>query len=176
MIFGMRAHEPRAFDAALRKAGQSKLGNALSNKKGRDKVLARVRKAVNAVKTDAAILGVVQRWAGKPRVYLVWVNADNEDLPFDEPIAIKGGDDARNRAIALEPAMKMLAPSTSDDTKTAAANVKGESADDKPEAKDRVRHEAGSSILAIELGFELGGRQFTSSDGISPDTSRNYGV
>jgi hypothetical protein len=39
-----------------------------------------------------------------------------------------------------------------------------------------VRHEAGSSIFAVEVGFELGGRQFTYSDGISADTRRDYGV
>ncbi|UQA58180.1 hypothetical protein [Polyangium aurulentum] len=186
---GVTVVEPRAFDAALRKAGQSKLGNLLSTKKGRDKVLGRVRKAMKEVKADAAVLGVVQRWKGKPRVYLVWVNADDEDLPFDEGVEIAGGDDARDQAIAsaLEPSMKKLAPPAAADTKPAGADVKADAAGDKPgEDEDddddetptegRVRHEAGSSIFAVELGFEVGGRQFDYSDGLSPDTRRDYGV
>jgi len=189
---GVTVVEPRAFDAALRKAGQSKLGNLLSNKKGRDKVLGRVRKAIKEVKADAAILGVVQRWAGKPRVYLVWVNADDEDLPFDEGVGIAGGDDARDRAIAsaLEPAMKKLAPAPAEEAKPAGSDVKADAASDKPDededededdedeapSEGRVRHEAGSSIFAIEVGFEVGGRQFVYSDGLSPDTRRDYGV
>lgn len=187
---GVTVVEPKEFDAALRKVGQSKLGNALSTKKGRDKILGRVRKAVNEIGADAAIVGVVQRWAGKKRVYLVWVNAGDEDLPFDEPVGIEGSSDDRKQAIAsaLEPAMKKLAPQAAAETKTAEADVKaqgpsdgGDKAEEEEEEEDdakggRVRHEAASSIFAIEVGFEVGGRSFDYSDGISPDTRRDYGV
>jgi hypothetical protein len=182
---GVTEIDAKAFSQALSKAGQSKLGNALTQQKGRDKVIERVQKAAKDVKADAAIVGVVQRWAGKPRVYLVWVDPRKETPLVDEPAALTGSSDDRRAAISavLSPAMREFAPG-SEEEKTEQPDEQNsldeenadKSKEDAPAPGSRERHLAGSSIFSIELGFETGGRSFKYSDGLSPDTTRDYSI
>jgi hypothetical protein len=181
--------ESRTFQAALRKAGQPKLGFGLSAKKGRDKLLMRVRKALVALKADAGIVGVVQRTAGKKRVYLVWVDAAKDAPPYPLDGAVELGRTADDRkkalATALEAPMRDFAPpvtaqpepakSTPEDGAEGTAPETGKEGEDEDEdPHERVRHASGSSLFSVEVGFELGGRRFTYSDGLSPDTRRDY--
>ncbi|MDI1449123.1 hypothetical protein [Polyangium sp. 6x1] len=165
----------KEFSAALRKSGQSKpLGAAMTNPKQRDRLVPRVQQAASIIGAGAVLVGIVQKVRGENRVHLVWVNAEDDATPVDEAVSLKGSEDERRKAIAtaIGSAVETYAPPPPPEPKDTAAPPPTETKPKEEEPAARVRHQAGSSIVSAEVGFEVGGRVFTYSDGISGNLRR----
>ncbi|MDI1430558.1 hypothetical protein [Polyangium sorediatum] len=165
----------KEFSAALRKAGQSKpLGAAMTNPKQRDRLVPRVQQAASILDAGAVLVGIVQKARGETRVHLVWVNAEDDATPVDTAVSLKGSEDERRKAIAaaITSAVETYAPPPPPEPKDTEAPPPAETKPKEEEPPARVRHQAGSSIVSAEVGFEIGGRVFTYSDGISGNLRR----
>lgn len=172
--------------AAMRKFGLTKpLGSAMTQAKTRSGLVPRLRKAAKEAGADGIIVGIVQRYSGKWRVYVVWLTPDGDDLLVDEPVSREGSEDDRRSALksALSSVLDQFAPKSSGggsssgsgkDKPPPSSGGSGDGGDgDKEEPEEsgdkpkRVRHEAGSSIFSVEAGMEATGRFFSFSDPIS---------
>jgi hypothetical protein len=170
---------------AMRKFGLSKpMGSAMTQAKTRSGFLPRLRKAAKDAKADGFVVGIVQRYSGKWRVYVVWLSADGDELVVDEAVSREGSEDERRSALkaALSRAVEQFSPKPAGSSNTTEKPLVGpKGSDDKAEPEEssdqpaRVRHEAGSSIFGVELGLELAGRSFDFSDGLSTNL-RSYSV
>ncbi len=169
---------------AMRKFGLSKpMGSAMTQAKTRSGFLPRLRKAAKEVKADGLVVVIVQRFSGKWRVYVVWLSADGDELLVDEAVSREGSEEDRKSALksALSSVIEQFSPkpATSSPTEKPLAGPKGSDGNEEPEDSSdkpkRVRHEAGSSIFAVEAGMEAVGRWFDYSDGISSNL-RTYNV
>lgn len=174
------AVDPKSFSAALRKTGaRPPLGATLGVKSKRDKPLGQIRKALGDAKADAAVVGVVRRTRGtKKELVLLYVDSIPGDLAVDQVIEVKGTDADLLQAIdaALGPTLKELAPAGA--PKEAPEPVKPaeppKPVEEEP-AGARAPHQIGSALVVGELGFELTGRWFRYSDGITQNL-RPYSV
>lgn len=168
--------------AAMRKFGLSKpMGSAMTAAKTRTGLLPRLRKAAKEANADGFIVGIVQRFSGKWRVYIVWLSPDGDDLLVDEAVSREGSEDERRSALknALASTIEQFAPKPSEkrgkkknDTSTSGTNdgdqdQEGAKEADSSDKPPRVRHEVATSILGVEVGMEAVGRFFRYSDGIS---------
>lgn len=165
----------KEFSAALKKAGQGKpLGVAMTNPKPRGKLLPKVQKAASSLGADAVLVGIVQKVRGEKKVHLVWVNADDATTPVDEVVSLKGSEDERRKVIAaaITSTVEQFAPPPPPEPTEEAAPPPSEEKPKEEASPERVRHQAGSSIITAEVGFEMGGRVFTYSDGISGNLRR----
>jgi len=165
----------KEFSAALKKSGQTKpLGAAMTNPKQRDKLVPRVQQAASIIGAGAVLVGIVQKVRGEKKVHLVWVNAEDDATPVDEAVSLKGSEDERRKLIAaaITSAVEQYAPPPPPETKDTAPPPPSEEKPKDEASPKRVRHQAGSSIVAAEIGFEMGGRVFTYSDGISGNLRR----
>lgn len=172
--------------SAMRKFGLTKpMGSAITQAKTRSGLVPRLKKAAKEAGSDGFIVGVVQRYSGKWRVYVVWLSPDGDDLLVDEAVSREGSEDDRRSALksALSNVIEQFSPkpaetnsTTTDKPKTEfTADDKGADAENVGDTSKRVRHEAGSSILNVEVGMEGVGRFFSFSDGISSNL-RAYDV
>jgi len=150
------------------------LGSAFTNKKQRVKLAPRVQQAASLVGAGAVLVGLVQKVKGERRLYLVWVNADDDETPVDESISLAGSKDERRRAIegALAGTLERFSPKPVEAKEDAAPPPPPPTEEEKPA---RQRHEAGSAIVSIEVGFEGGARFFDYSDRITQNL-RSYDV
>ncbi|MDC3960890.1 hypothetical protein [Polyangium jinanense] len=165
----------KEFAAALKKAGQSKpLGAAMTNPKQRDRLVPRVQQAASIIDAGAVLVGIVQKVRGEKRVHLVWVNAEDDATPVDEAVSLKGSEDEQKKAIAkaITNAVETYAPAPPPEPEETTPPPPDETKPKEEAPSGRVRHQAGSSIVSAEVGFELGGRVFTYSDGISGNLRR----
>jgi len=169
---------------AMRKFGLSKpMGSAMTQAKTRSGFMPRLRKAAKEVNADGFVVGVVQRYSGKWRVYVVWLSADGDELLVDEAVSREGSEEDRKSALksALSSAIEQFSPKPAASTGGGDKPGPDPKGGDKEEPEDssdkpkRVRHEAGSSIFAVEAGMEGVGRWFDYSDGISSNL-RTYNV
>jgi len=172
---------------AMGKFGLSKpMGSAMTQAKARSGLVPRLRKAAKFLKADGAIVGVVQRFSGKWRVYVVWLSADGDEILVDEPVSREGSEEDRRSALksALSSTIEQFAPKPSGTSTTSNSSssdkpspeVKEGDKEEPEESGDkpkRVRHEVGSSVLGVEVGFEAAGRRFDFSDGLSTNL-RSY--
>ncbi len=171
--------------SAMRKFGLTKpMGGAMTQAKTRSGFVPRLRKAAKEAGADGFIVGIVQRFSGKWRVYIVWLSPDGDDLLIDEAVSREGSEEDRRSALksALASTVEQFAPKPSDTPSKKSDKPKGGSkggdsdATDQPEEDKeedssdkpkRVRHEVSSSIFGVELGLEATGRFFRYSDGIT---------
>lgn len=169
---------------AMRKFGLSKpLGSAMTQAKTRSGYMPRLRKAAKEMNADGFVVGVVQRYSGKWRVYVVWLSADGDELLVDEAISREGSEDDRKSALksALSGVIEQFSPkpatsgTSSDKPSPDAKSGDTKEFEDSTDKPKRVRHEAGSSIFSVEVGMEAAGRFFAFSDGISSNL-RTYDV
>ena len=74
--------------AAMRKFGLTKpMGSAMTQAKTRTGLVPRLRKAAKEAGADGFIVGIVQRFSGKWRVYVVWLSPDGDELLVDEAVS-----------------------------------------------------------------------------------------
>ncbi len=170
------------FSAALKKVGLGKpMGSAMTQAKPRSSILPRLRKAAQSVAVDGVIVGIVQRFAGKWRVYVVWFTPEGDELLIDEAVSREGSEADRKSALqsALSSAVEQFSPKPKASPKN--DKPRDKPGDDQPKEEDdqdkpkRVRHEAGSSLFSVEVGVEVAGRKFDFSDGLSSNL-RSYEV
>lgn len=171
--------------AAMRKFGLSKpMGSAMTQAKTRSGFVPRLRKAAKEAGADGFIVGIVQRFSGKWRVYVVWLSADGDEILVDEAVSREGSEEDRRSALksALSSTIEQFAPKpapkTTTDKPTTGPKKEGDKDEPEEEAGDkpkRVRHEAGSSIFSVEVGMEAAGRFFSYSDQITTNL-RAYDV
>lgn len=165
----------KEFAAALKKSGQTRaMGQTLTDAKQRSKVMPRLQQAASLIGANAVLVGIVQNVKGQDQIYLLWINADNDENPVDQAVAIPDTEAKWHQALstAIDPALEKLAPK--EEPKPVDTTPKDEKKDG-PEGGPRPRHLAGSAFASIELGFEAGGRWFSYSDGLSAGL-RTYGV
>jgi hypothetical protein len=168
--------------AAMRKFGLTKpMGSAMTQAKSRTGFLPRLRKAAKEVDADGFIVGIVQRYSGKWRVWVVWLSPEGDELLVDEAVSREGSEADRRSALqnALSSAIEQFSPKGSapapTDDKPTPTPKEGEKdgSDDSGDKPARVRHEGGSSIFSVEVGVEAAGRRFDFSDGLSTNL-RSY--
>ncbi len=166
--------EASMFTAALQRAGQrGELGNSITVKAQRERLLGRLRKAAADVHADAVVVGRVRpRRGGGKEVWLVLVDAVPGDLALDEAIALPA--DGSDRRIALGVVLKapfndLAPPPPPPPPPPPAAEV-----DTKSDAA-RVPHDEATSLLKVGLALDLGGRWFSYHDGLSGNL-RPYSV
>lgn len=171
---------------AMRKFGLSKpMGSAMTQDKTRKGLVPRLRKAAKEVGADGIVVGIVQRFSGKWRVYVVWLSAEGDEILIDEPVSREGSEDDRRSALksALAGVLDQFAPKSSSSSSSSSGSGNDKpppnSGGDKPEEPEdssdkpaRVRHEVSSSIFSVEAGVEGVGRFFSYSDGISSNLRR----
>jgi hypothetical protein len=163
------------FTAALQHAGQrGELGNGITVKAQRDRLLARLRKAAAEVQADAVIVGRVRpRKGGGKEVWLVWVDAMPGDLALDEAVALPA--DGRDRRTALGVVLKApydeLAPPPAPPPPAAPPPAEEEK---KPETT-RVAHDEATSIFKVGIALDLAGRWYSYHDGLTSNL-RPYSV
>lgn len=165
----------KEFAAALKKSGQTRtMGPVIVDAKQRSKVTPRLQQAASLIGADAVLVGIVQNVKGQDQIYLVWINAENDEVPIDQAIAIPDTEAKWHQALsaAIDPALEKLSPKV-EPKKDDAAPKDGPK--DAPPAGARPRHIAGSAFATIEVGFEAGGRWFDYSDGLSTGL-RTYSV
>ncbi|MCC6559106.1 MAG: hypothetical protein IT372_39785 [Polyangiaceae bacterium] len=166
--------EPDVFTAALRKAGaRPPIGALLLAKSRRERTLGQFRKALAGAKVEAVVIGVVRRGRSGTELVLLYVDPIEGDLAVDEVIQVKGDADL---LVAIEgalgPALKEIAPPPPPEEKPPPPPPAPEPVEP---AGERPRHDPRTALFAVELGFELGGRWFRYSDGITQNL-RPYDV
>lgn len=177
---------PDTFGAALSKAGQKgPFGNGIALAKGRDRQLTAIRKALEASKADAAVIGRVRKArGGADEVYIVLVDAIPGDLAVDEAVPLKGSEADRIEAIrkVLGPPLAAMAPAPvaeakPEENKPDAADKPKDDADKDEPAKvgDWKSGHVGTALFVVGASFELGGRKFKYTDRITPNL-RDYDV
>ena len=172
------------FDDALRKAGhRGQFGNALAVKGAlRDKMLARVQKALEASGAEAAILGRVRIGKLGKEVWLVWLDKGG-DVRVDQAVSLRGDASDRREGLraALEGPAKELVPPPAKPTGTGseatpdpATPTEDPKEDDAPKSA-RTPHLPSTSIFSIAAMYEMGARHATFSDPVSKNI-RPYDV
>ena len=167
----------KEFAAALKKSGQTRaMGAGITDAKQRSKIAPRVQQAASLVGASAVVVGIVQNVKGHDQIYLVWINADNDDVPLDEAVPIPDTEAKWHQALEakLKPGLDKLSPV---EAPKPVENPAGDEkpAGDEPSGEKRARHLAGSAFASIEVGFEAGGRWFSYSDGLTAGL-RSYSV
>lgn len=172
--------DPDTFSAALKKVGVKKaVGGALASKRRRDSVLKPMRRALGEAKIDAVVIGIVRRGRGGKRLLLMYVDPIPGEPSVNTTIPMNRGDENVLRGIdeALGPTLKEIAPAAAPEPKPPPPEPKPvEPPPEEPPPPDERRpHTIEDALLTGELGFELGGRWFTYSDGLTPNL-RPYSV
>ena len=163
------------FDDALRKAGhRGPLGNPLTVKGAlRDKILERVRKAIEATGAEAAVLGRVRIGRLGKEVWLVWLDKGG-DVRVDQAVPLRGDASERREALrsVLDPPAKELVPPPEEpaaplpDAATEPEAAARETKDAAPKSA-RTPHLPSTSIFSIAVAYELGGRHVTFQDAVT---------
>ncbi|MBK8257801.1 MAG: hypothetical protein IPK82_34675 [Polyangiaceae bacterium] len=176
--------DAKTFGDALRKAGQSApMGNTLAVKGTlRDKIFARVQKALETTAADAAVLGRVRMGKLGKEVWIVWLSSSGS-VEVDQAVSLKGDDHRADFGEALQTPANALVPppsssgSNTDPTLGGSGSSSGGGPDDssspgdepKKDASSRTPHVAGSSLFSITAAFEVGGRNAAFTDAVSPN-------
>lgn len=182
--------DPDAFSKALKGAGQKgPVGDLLLNKKQRQKIFDRIRKAGEAVNAQGVIFGLSRKNKKKKReIHIVYVNVNGGDVTVDEAVPMTDSRDERKGALEglLGTTLAEIAPPPPEEDKKGGKGDGGggdggdeddeeEDDDDGGAEPERKPNEVGSALASIEVGFELGGRWFDYSDGVTQNL-RPYSV
>jgi hypothetical protein len=174
--------DAKTFASAMKKAGQGSLGNAIAvNGAARDKMFGRIKKAMEAVQADAAIVGRVRIGKQGKEVWLVWVTSDGE-ARVDQSVSLKGDSADRKTAFhaaldapasALVPAAT-VAPPDSGGPDPSKPPVVEDPDKDKPKS-NRTPHVYGTSLFGLSVAFEMGARHMAFTDAVTANI-RPYDV
>lgn len=179
-----RVVDPESFTDALAKAGQrGPMGNVMAIAKQRGKLLEKIRKAIDAAGASAAIIGRIRKTRTLSReVYLLYVKGSGE-LAVDEPVPLDDSGEQRKGALkkTLDPALAEIA---SLDTSAAAPPPpdEGKPSEETPNeggetdsGPGRTPHDVATAALIADVSFQVGGRFFEYSDGLTSNL-RPYDV
>jgi len=114
--------EPEDFERALKKAGaRLPLGKGLADKRQRNQVLGRIRKAATTAKASAVVVGIVRKAGAKKEITLLLIDKTPGDLALDDTIPLRGSeaDHLRSLDAALGPVLRDLGPQGSEGAKEA---------------------------------------------------------
>ncbi|AKT41596.1 hypothetical protein [Chondromyces crocatus] len=176
--------DPDTFTSALKKAGvRPPLGKAISDERQRKRVLPKIRKALDAAGIEAVVLGLMRKVGARKELYLVYVDRGSDELPIDEPIALRGNEADHLRSIdaTLGPVLRDLAPAATMPEKIEPEEKPKEEPDEKKDEKKdepvgaRPKNQVGTALFVIDGGLELGGRWFNYSEPLT-ENIRPYSV
>ena len=178
------------FSAALQKQGQKgQMGNVMAQPKQRAKLLSRIRKATEKAGAQAAIIARVRKTrTGGRELWILFVDPSSDDLEIDKAVPLATSESERGSALreALEPVLKARAPAEAEAPSGASGSGEEEgSGEEKPgepvggvEPGDASPHTPGemtTAIFVVGLSFQMAGRFFTYSDGLTRNL-RPYNV
>ena len=183
--------DPGKFDDALAKAGQKgDMGATVWVPKLREKSIKSVRKAVESVKAEGAIIARTRKGkGGKPELYILYVDPIPGDLAVDEAVSMKGTAADQTAAIkaVIEPPLSQIKggepaeekPEKKEEPKEKEEAKPGPPEKDEAEEEDKPSdwksNDFGRALFVIGLGIELGGRSFEYTDPIT-NNLRPYDV
>jgi hypothetical protein len=178
----LRVIDASTFSDALAKEGQrGSFGPALTQAKQREKALGRLRKAAAAVGADAVIAARSRKSGpGGLVVAVMLIDQIPGDLQVDDDVTLPSGTDAKKAAVrnllgshleqlAGPKPEKVIIAKPTNDTPVVAPPV------DVAPTTTREKNQMSTALFAASLMFEIGGRRFTYSDPITPNT-RDYDV
>jgi hypothetical protein len=181
---GLTVIDSKKFADALKKSGPPQLGSALwSTTSAREKVLARVQRAIEETNADAALVGRVRMGKAGKEVYLVWLRTGGGPR-INEPVSLKGSSSDRTAAFhsLIDGPAGEIAPAQSSNTSDAVPDEKPQvttgpdDGKDKDEPKSsRTAHLRSTEIFDVGVAFEMGARHVAFTDPISPNI-RPYDV
>ena len=175
--------DPGEFSKALGKAGaRGPFGNLIAVPKQRDKLLAKVRKAAVTAGAAVVVMGRVRKSKrGGDEVYIVYVDADSNDLAVDEAVALKTGEQTAALKGVLGPPLEQLAPPEKAPEEAVVepttADKEGADEADSDETSDFKAHDIATALFVVGVNYELGARRFDYSDPLEGSTNlRPYTV
>lgn len=187
----VRVVDDAAFRKEMVKAGQKLPFKPLLGKGPfRKAALDRTRKALAALGAEGAILGNIRIGKGGQEVVVLYVEARDtgEDPDVETPVLLQGGDANAGIGNALsapieawgagaakpaEPPKEEPKEEPKDDEKK--DEPKEDEEDDAPTGDERPVNLYGRELLSVSAMFDLGGRWFSYTDGVTPNL-RAYDV
>lgn len=171
------------FTEALKKQGQKgQMGNVMAQPKQRGKLLSRIRKATEKAGAQGAIIARVRKTrTGGRELWVLFVDPGSEELEYDQAVPLGKSESERESALkeALGPVLKARAPAESEGSSGSASSgdtagsgsgeeKPPEEGDDEPSAEStRVPGEMTTAIVVVGLSFQMAGRFFSYSDGLT---------
>ena len=172
------------FTEALKKQGQKgQMGNVMAQPKQRGKLLSRIRKATEKAGAQGAIIARVRKTrTGGRELWVLFVEPGSEELEYDQAVPLGTSQSERESALkeALGPVLKARAPAETERSSGSASS--GDTAgsgsgeekppeegdDDEPGSEStRVPGEMTTAIVVVGLSFQMAGRFFSYSDGLT---------
>ncbi len=171
------------FTEALKKQGQKgQMGNVMAQPKQRGKLLSRIRKATEKAGAQGAIIARVRKTrTGGRELWVLFVDPGSEELEYDQAVPLGKSQSERESALkeALGPVLKARAPAETEGSSGSASSGDAagsgsgeekppEEGDDEPSAEStRVPGEMTTAIVVVGLSFQMAGRFFSYSDGLT---------
>lgn len=171
------------FTEALKKQGQKgQMGNVMAQPKQRGKLLSRIRKATEKAGAQGAIIARVRKTrTGGRELWVLFVDPGSEELEYDQAVPLGKSESERESALkeALGPVLKARAPAETEGSSGSASSgdtagsgsgeeKPPEEGDDEPSAEStRVPGEMTTAIVVVGLSFQMAGRFFSYSDGLT---------
>jgi hypothetical protein len=170
-----------AFTSALQKQGQrGAMGNVMAQPKQRGKLLSRIRKATEKAGAQGAIIARVRKTrTGGRELWVLFVDPGSDDLEIDKAVPLATSESERASALkeALEPVLKARAPAEPEAPSGSSGSGDGEgsgeekppegSGDEPSTPSTRVSGEMTTAIVVVGLSFQMAGRFFAYSDGLT---------
>lgn len=182
----LKVLDESAFEEALRKQGQKgAMGNVMAQPKQRGKLVSRIRKATEKAGAQAAIIARVRKTrTGGRELWVLLVDPSSEDVEIDKAVPLANSEGERASALkeALDSALKSRAPADAEEPSGTAApeggqgsgeaksgegEGEGEEGDEPSDGAARTPGEMTTAIVVVGLSFQMAGRFFTYSDGLT---------
>ncbi|MFO0614185.1 MAG: hypothetical protein U0414_16455 [Polyangiaceae bacterium] len=149
------------------------LAGSLTVAAQRKALLPKVGKAAADLKADGLVIGWVKKKGAGQEVQLLYVEAGASDAAVDSTVPVDNSLEEGVKS-ALEPEIAPMRPKPKEAPKD---EPKPEPKPDQPEPKSegRPKNTHGREILSAFVGFDLGGRFFSFTDGLTSNL-RDYDV
>lgn len=173
-----RLIDPGTFTAALTREGaRLPIGPSLTKGAGRRNAISSLRNAATASGADAVVVGRILQINRRPFVTLLWIDPRSPEPVLDKDVALAGESDGDAVAGALGPTLDSFAAAAapagpasrvpSPDSIGPALVPPGAAPAEARPVDERRPHEPSTAIVVATLAFDLGGRRFEYSDGIT---------
>lgn len=183
----LKVLDESAFESALQKQGQKgQMGNVMAQPKQRGKLISRIRKATEKAGAQGAIIARVRKTrTGGRELWVLFVDPGSDEVDIDQAVPLGKSESERASALkeALDPVLKARASaepqgdaSGSDAGGSGSSDGAGDKPDDgtdKPDdggsdsASTRTPGEMTTAIVVVGLSFQMAGRFFSFSDGLT---------
>lgn len=175
---GVKIVDDKDVKSALGKAGlRTPLGPALGAAPTRKPFLPKFGKAAKELGADGIAIGWVKKKGAGQEVELLWIDAGASDTSVDTTMPVDGNlkDGVTSALDAQITPMKPPPPKEEPKDEPPKKDPKDEAPKDEGSTSSRPKNTHGREILSVFAGFDLGGRFFNFSDGLTSNL-RDYDV